>query len=234
MYLVVVRAFAETASFRVPETHTFHKTLPLPPYTTCTGILGAALGLPLEAAQAYVESNDIAVGVAGTDRGGFKDLWKYRKIKAKETISDVLLREYRVDLCLLLAFGTQQAGTAREVERAFRDPVYALTAGHSDSLMHIRCVETMEQEPQLLRILKFCMVPGDLTGRYTPDPSVFDVPITETIRAPLVAHLPVRFEFDGELRTVAERELFTFVGHTVELTEPLLGYQIHEDQVVLR
>ena len=69
MFLVALEMYAETASFRVSETHTFHKTLALPPYTTCVGLLGAALGLDMESAQSYVEENGISIGVAGHDRG---------------------------------------------------------------------------------------------------------------------------------------------------------------------
>jgi len=34
MYLFKLKAFAVTASFRIPESHTFQQTLPLPPITT--------------------------------------------------------------------------------------------------------------------------------------------------------------------------------------------------------
>lgn len=234
MFIVSVRAFAETASFRLPETHTFHKTLPLPPHTTCIGLLGAALGRRMEEAQGYVDSNAIRIGVAGRDEGGFRDLWKYHKVKAAKVIPDVLIREYRAGLSLLLAYGTEDRGLAEGVAAAFLDPVYALTAGHSDSLLLVKSVRTSEAEPEPLSKIQFCVVPGDLASRYEPDRSIFDRPITEATRAPVVAHLPVRFVFDGQRRTVAAREAFTFVGHPIQLVRPVEGFRIGEDTLVLR
>jgi len=78
------------------------------------------------------------------------------------------------------------------------------------------------------------VVPEDLIGQYEPDRSIFELPITETVKAPLVAHLPVRFEFDGARRTVVARESFTFVGHPIQLKTPIQGYQIGNQVVALR
>ena len=56
MFSFSITAKAITASFRVPETHTFHQTLPLPPKTTIIGMIGAALGKRLNEAHAFVET----------------------------------------------------------------------------------------------------------------------------------------------------------------------------------
>lgn len=232
MFLVALEMYAETASFRVSETHTFHKTLALPPYTTCVGLLGAALGLDMESAQSYVEENGISIGVAGHDRGEFRDLWKYRKVKSKETISDVLIREYRVDLTCLVVYGTQSKESADVIADGFQDPVYALTAGHSDSLIHLRNIEVLEADPSPLESLENCLVPGDL--QYQPNESILDLPITQKIRPASTAHLPVSFSFDEDKRTVQTREPFTFVGNQISLSEPVDGFVINDYKVVLR
>jgi len=234
MFLSIIDAFAETASFRMPETHTFHKTLPLPPYTSCVGMLGAALGLSLQETFQWVADRGVRVGVSGRDRGGFKDLWKYRKVKSNEVISDVLLREYRVDLSLRLVFGLEDQGTTEEIVAVFQRPVYALTAGNSDSLMVIRSARMLNMDPEPLKMLSFCVTPGDLFGRYEVDRNLLNTPITETIRALQVVSLPVAFTFDGERREVATRETFTFVGHPITLTEPVEGFLIDDKPVVLR
>lgn len=234
MFLVTLEMYAETASFRVSETHTFHKTLPLPPYTTCVGLLGAALGLDMEAAQGYVEENDISLGVAGQDRGEFRDLWKYRKVKTRETLSDVLIREYRVNLTCWVVYGTQSKTFADTIAGSFQDPVYALTAGNSDSLIHVRDIEVIEADPAPLQSLENCLVPGDLTKLYQPDASIFDLPITQKVRPPAMVHLPVSFYFDKERRTVQAREPFTFVGNRITLSEPVNGFEIGNQTVVLR
>ncbi len=232
MFLVALEMYAETASFRVSETHTFHKTLALPPYTTCVGLLGAALGLDMESAQSYIEENGIAIGVAGQDRGEFRDLWKYRKVKSKETISDVLIREYRVDLTCLIVYGTQSKESADVIANGFHDPVYALTAGHSDSLIHLRNIEVLEADPSPLESLENCLVPGEL--QYQPNESILDLPITQKIRPASTAHLPVSFSFDEDKRTVQTREPFTFVGNQISLSEPVDGFVINDYKVVLR
>ena len=234
MYLVVVQAFAETASFRLPEAHTFHKTLSLPPYTGGVGLLGAALGQSMADVQTFVEENGVGIGASGRDRGGFRDLWKYRKVKSGDVISDVLIREYRVDLSFAAVYGTETEDTARQITEAFQNPTYALTAGHSDSLMRIRSVKIHNATLEPLDALAFCICPGDLTGQYRPDRSIFERPITESIRAPSVAYLPTRFVFEGERRSVATREPFTFVGHMIELMKPVEGFKIDGMSVVLR
>ena len=86
MYCFNRKAYSETASFRIPETHTFQKTLPLPPLTTIIGLLGAALGLSFAESMEFYHGNQIRVGVIGTSQSTVNDLWKYRKIKSKETI----------------------------------------------------------------------------------------------------------------------------------------------------
>lgn len=234
MFLVALEMYAETASFRISETHTFHKTLALPPYTTCVGLLGAALGLDMEAVQSHVMETGISIGVAGHDRGEFRDLWKYRKVKSRATISDVLIREYRVDLTCLIVYGTQVKESADVIADGFRDPVYALTAGHSDSLLHLRNIEVLEEDPVPLKTLENCWVPGDIASLYQPDKEILDLPITQKIRPPAITHLPVSFSFNGDKRIVQAREPFTFVGNQIELSEPVDGFLIDNHKVVLR
>ena len=138
----------------------------------------------------------------------FKDLWKYHKVKSGEVISDVLLREYVVDLSLALVYGTEDNAMAQRIARGFNDPVYALTAGHSDSLLVLCSVELMETDWEPLESVYFCAVPHDMTGAYQADKSVLDLPLTESIRAPQVFNLPVRFNFEGERRTIAGAGIF--------------------------
>ena len=106
---MIEAAFVRTrgwfASFRDPLAHTYQRTFPLPPPTTLTGLLGAALGVAPEEADRL----DVGVSVyrvrTATDMecqrsGRALDLWKYRKYKngAFDT-SAVLTREllYRHD-----------------------------------------------------------------------------------------------------------------------------------------
>ena len=83
MYCLYVKGVGVTASFRVPETHTFHQTLPLPSRTMMIGLMGAALGLSVADAHSFVRENGIFVSVYGKSQGMMKDLWKSRRISAR-------------------------------------------------------------------------------------------------------------------------------------------------------
>ena len=113
MYCLYVKGVGVTASFRVPETHTFHQTLPLPSRTMMIGLMGAALGLSIADAHSFVRENGISVSVYGKSRGMMKDLWNYRKVTTKSFSESemksrphysVLTREYLVypELCLYM------------------------------------------------------------------------------------------------------------------------------------
>ena len=148
------------------------------------------------------------------------------KVKSGEVVSDVLLREYVVDLSLGLVYGAENKSTAQRIAQAFNDPVYALTAGHSDSLLVLCSIELMEADWEPLESVHFCAVPQDMTGAYQADKSVLDLPLTESIRAPQVFNLPVRFSFEGERRTIAGREFFTYIGHPIQVKEPIEGFSL--------
>ncbi|MDH4304199.1 MAG: CRISPR-associated protein Cas5 [Nitrospira sp.] len=236
MHLAIVRAFAETASFRLPEAHTFHKTLPLPPQTTLIGILGAALGFTAEGAHQWVEEHHVRMGVAGRHRGQMKDLWKYRKIKTAEVISDVLLREHLIDLTMTLVYAVEDESVAMRIVGGFQNPVYALTAGPSDSLLKVRealLIENAAMTPTT--IFQFCVIPGDITGAgcYRPDPAVLRGPIIESVRAPWVAHLPVRFSYEGGRREVGARGPFSFIGNRIHLADPVDAYHVGEEAIAV-
>src|SRR5438132_5243555 len=97
MPIVIVEAVATVASWRPPEALTYHRTLPLPPYTAQVGLLGAALGLGLPEAYRFLADHSLRVGVGGWHEGKGRDLWKHQKLKDKGHESDVLLREFWVD-----------------------------------------------------------------------------------------------------------------------------------------
>lgn len=236
MHLAIVKAFAETASFRLPEAHTFHKTLPLPPRTTLVGLLGAALGRTAESAQEWVETRRIQLGSAGRHCGEMKDLWKYRKIKTAEVIPDVLLREHLIDLAMTLVYAAEDTSVAKQIVGGFQNPVYAFTAGPSDSLLKVREVLLIEDASMTpTTIFQFCVIPGDITGagRYLPDPAVLRGPIIESIRAPWVTHLPLRFTYEGGRREIAARGPFSFIGDRIHLSEPIAAYQVGEEAIVV-
>jgi hypothetical protein len=165
-----------------------------------------------------------------------KDLWKYRKIKTAEVISDVLLREHLIDLAMTLAYASEDLSAVEEIVNRFENPVYALTAGPSDSLLKVREVVLVARaSPIPTRVFQFCVIPGDITGagRYRPDPAVLRGPIIESVKAPWVAHLPIRFAYEGGRREVAERGPFSFIGDRIHLVEPIEAYAVGEEAIAV-
>lgn len=118
------------ASFRDPETQNYHRTLPLPPPSTCIGIAGAALGLNGPDAQAFFTANEWEIGISGTSGGMFRDLWKYDNFDT----GSIIWREYLYENEFRIVFGHPEAARLAQLEAAFRRPVYALTCGNSDNV----------------------------------------------------------------------------------------------------
>jgi CRISPR-associated protein Cas5t len=246
MFLFSIKGIATTASFRVPETHTFHQTLPLPPKTTIIGMIGAALGLNLENAHKHVDQNKILVSVYGKHKGMMKDLWNYRKLTGKEknyTSEDIknrkhysiLIREYLCYNDFLIYFASEKSEPLEELSNALFSPVYPLTAGNSDDLLKIcRISEISTVNAEKINQFEYTILPGDVSKSYKPDIDFNEIPITKTIYTPQVFLLPTRFEFKGEERRVTERKSFTFVSTPVIIENPIEGYVIDGKKVVLQ
>jgi CRISPR-associated protein Cas5t len=245
MFIFSVKGVALTASFRLPETHTFHQTLPLPPKTTIVGMIGAAMGLGLADAHDYADKNNIHVGVVGKHRGMMKDLWNYRKITGKEknyTEGDiknrkhfsVLIREYLFDCEITLFFGSGKRVAVEDLREAFKSPFYALTIGNSDDLFKVQKIsEVFEESAKEWKHFENTILPGECSAAYRPDIDLKAMPVTESINAPQVYLLPTKFTFNGEERRVAERKPFTFIGSPVELTSSVKAYVVNSIGVVL-
>lgn len=246
MFLFSIKGHAITASFRVPETHTFHKTLPLPPKTALIGMMGAAIGLNMESALEYAEQNEILVGVYGTHKGMMKDLWNYRKITGKEkTYSyediksrmhySILIREYLYHNDLVISFGSQNKGHLEKLRLAFQSPVYSITAGNSDDLLKIiQITDISTTNSEKLTQFEHTVLPGDLSKSCKHDIDFNKLPITQTVYTPQVFRLPTKFTFDGDERRVAERKPFTFISSPVSVETPIEGYTVEGNNIVLQ
>jgi len=228
MFAITLDVSALTASFRVPEQHTFQPTLPLPPITTLIGWMGAALGLPFEEVIAFKKEHEIGFGVTGSHEGEMRDLWKYVKIKERETLRDVLIREYITDVKATIAIGAPDKGVIHMIEAAFRDPSYALTLGTSDDLVKIRRVSDVERA-QACKHAHFenTVLSGDKTALWEPVIDLRATPVSYVIRAPQVFLLPTDFAFEEGARRISDRALFTFVGSPVILKEPIPAYCVN-------
>ncbi len=234
MFAFIVKGFAQTASFRIPESHTFQPTLPLPPVTTLTGLMGAALGLNFKEAMIFRKQKEILFGVIGSHQGEMKDLWKYNKIKYNESLKDVLIREYLTHFSLTIAIASKEQMVLSEVRDCFCNPKYALTLGNSDDLFKIIHISSIvEAERVECSSFENTVLAGDHTLDYESAIDLKNTPVTYRIRAPQVFLLPTDFHFKGEERRVSKREQFTFVGSPIKLKTPLWAYKIQDLVFVL-
>ncbi|MDK2823623.1 MAG: CRISPR-associated protein Cas5t [Clostridia bacterium] len=229
-----IKTYAPVASFRIPETHTFQQTLPLPPITTLIGILGAAAGFSFQKAIGYFTENEIYFGVIGKHRGKTKDLWKYRKIKAGESVTAVLLKEYLIDLDMTIYIVCKDLTLAQEIRNYFLNPYYVLTAGNSDSLLKIKEVTNIT-EIDLRKLYEFenTVLPGDHAVNFESKIDLKTVPLMREIYAPQVHLLPTMFDFKGDERRVKNRQPFTFVDTPIRLKEPIFGFEENNKAVAL-
>ncbi|MCR4443406.1 MAG: CRISPR-associated protein Cas5 [Peptococcaceae bacterium] len=222
MYYFEVDAFAEIAGFRIPETHTFQQTLPLPPPTTLVGLLGAAIGQSFEDAMLFCQQNNIRFGVQGRSQSRFKDLWKYQKIKTDGIISAVLLREMLAGLELYLLVAAEDDLLLNDVREAIKNPVYALTAGNSDNLLKIRKIGPISSG-QLVMSSNFeqTVLKGDHSLNFETNIDIKRIPLVKDIYAPMIYLLPTEFEFKGTERRIKARAPYTFVDIPIQLKNPV-------------
>jgi len=246
MYCFYVKGTGITASFRVPETHTFHQTLPLPSKTMMIGLMGAALGFSIQEVHAFAREQGILVSVSGTHKGFMKDLWNYRKVTVKEKDFSqekiknrhhysVITREYLVFPLFTFVYASESKEPLEKIRDAFSHPVYALTAGNSDDLLKIEfCSEINDVQPEKLVDFKNTILPGDMTQRFKYDikSMIQEKPVTFSLRMPEVFSLPTDFSFDGDIRIGIEKRHFTFIRDQVTLHEPVDGYRIEGENYV--
>lgn len=234
MFAFIVKGFAQTASFRIPESHTFQQTLLLPPITALTGLMGAAIGLSFEDVMSFREQKGILFGVIGSSKGEMKDLWKYNKVKSNESLKDVLIREFLTDFSLNIAIASRERAVLSEIKDCFCNPKYALTLGNSDDLFKIMYVSPIvETEKVECSTFENTVLAGDQTLDYESAIDLKNTPITYRVRAPQVFLLPTSFNFKGEERRVSKRQQFTFVGSPIKLKQPLSVYKVEDTMFFL-
>lgn len=216
---LVVEAFSETASFRIPEYHNYHKSLPLPPPTTLIGLVGAVMGLRQDFAWEFLRKNKIEIGITGVNKGYFIDLWK--AISSKTNNRDTVLRkEYFYGNQYRFVF----VGSRRivlELKKYFLYPAYPTVIGSSDSLLKIDKTSIVE-EPVLKKTASFsnCIIEGDYISflRIATDGFKNGMSYSFTQNSAPQAHiLPTGFHYDESgVRKIISRKEFTFVGYKVD------------------
>lgn len=230
MPIVIVEAVAPVASWRPPEALTYHRTLPLPPYTTQVGLLGAAMGLGLAEIYQFVTARSLRLGVGGWHEGKARDLWKHQKLQGDVHVSDILLRELWIHSRLVFVVEAPDMEVANQVAQSYRTPVYPLTGGTSDALLQPLAVWVDDTGPLPTRHLLHTLIYEEISPLYRPYEQIKDIPLTRTVHAPSVENLGTGFTFEAEgVRHFAGRALVTFVADPIELDEsvpPVVGYRI--------
>ena len=233
---LVLEAVSETASFRIPEFHNYHKSLPLPPVTTIVGLAGAALGFDNEHGQEYFSERNIFIGINGVSKGHFTDVWKALSSK-KNNRDTVIQKEYNYGNRYYFVFLSNEE-TINELQSAFQSPVYPTVMGSSDSLLKVVKINLID-EPDLIETyyVENCVLQGNYqesiqinldnmqvgkTYKYTP------------FSAPRVYNLPIGFDFqENGVRKIRGKKEMTFVGMQVKSENHFDTLQFNEMNIPL-
>jgi CRISPR-associated protein Cas5t len=214
-------------SFRQPDFHTYHKTLPLPPKTTIGGMIGGALGIsPMEVNDKWLKTNRFQVGIVGQNNGKASDLWQIRKyegeqIKAYQSGKEkapyrtaVIVREllFNSQFCIYLSFNDD--GDFDLVKAHLENPKWALSLGREDELVLIKTLETVQLLEVENKYYQNTVLPFDANtegGYHLRDLKEF-TGRNMLSEAPRSLRLPMTFTHKGEAREADTFSTFTFVS----------------------
>jgi len=231
MYIIHIEIRGLTASFRVPHMFKYHRSLPLPPYSSVIGMFGAAIGKDMSMAQEIFKSLKLKVGIAGGYAGGCNDTW--RVLTTKNPENDVVERQILFKPRYhIIVYGSESS--IRFCERAFLHPVYPLSLGRPDDLANATVHNVSDREPEDLQDLYNTVVIGVPSAQV--DKSLFDIDDpTDPGPCTLLYRLPVHFLFKNGFayeRTADDYKDFTFIGkHPITLKEPVKGFKIEINSI---
>ncbi|MDS1032807.1 CRISPR-associated protein Cas5 [Porphyromonadaceae sp. NP-X] len=213
-------------SFRQPDFHTYHKTLPLPPKTTVAGMIGSALGIsPEKVNEEWIKNNRFQMGIVGKNNGKANDLWQIRKYENKQLKAyqegnesapyktAVIVREllYSSEFILYLHF--EDENDYELVSSKLQNPEWALSLGREDELVLIKEIRQMNLEEK--SNISFCntVLPIDFTK--TPYEIVLSTQNSSgnlLDEAPKSIKLPITFSYnDDGAREANEYQQFSFI-----------------------
>ena len=220
---IKIKCVGSLNSFRLPDFHTYHKTLPLPPKPTVAGMLGSAAGLSPEEVNDRLlkDDNSFQVGVFGKVYGKASDLWQIRKYENK-TIgaykkgqvekpykTSVIVREllYASKFSLYLLFADQS-------DREFffdklQYPEWAISLGREDELVRITTLELIECDSVPTAFFCHTILPA---SRYELDTESLhhNVGVNLLEKAPTTVNLPVQFAYSNGVREATRFEPYVF------------------------
>lgn len=239
MKFIRIQAIGSINSFRQPDFHTYHKTLPLPPKTTVAGMIGSALGIsPVEVNDVWLVPERFRVGVIGTSMGKANDLWQIRKYESKQIAkynkgeedspykTAVIVRELLYESQFYLYLNISEADDFMLVLEALKNPSWALSLGREDELVKILDISEVDLEEREGVAFKNTVLPVELSQlKYSID--ISDAIGRELLsEAPRSVNLPLTFTHkkDGQTREAESFGLFTYVGDLAIEPEGEKGY----------
>lgn len=231
MHILHIEIRGLTASFRVPHMYKYHRSLPLPPYTSIVGMFGAAIGRDMATTQEIFKYLKLKIGIAGSYAGGCNDTWMVKTTKNPEY--DVVERQILFKpIYHIIFYGDESA--IRLCERAFQYPVYPLSLGRPDDLANAIVHNVSECEFEDLQVLRNTTVVG--VPSMQVDEGLFDIDDpTDPGPCILLYRLPVHFLFENGFayeRTADEFRDFTFIGnHPITLKEQVKGFKIETNSL---
>ena len=233
MYLLHIELSGLTASFRVPHMFKYHRSLPLPPYTSVVGMFGATIGKDMATTQEIFKSLGLKVGIAGSYAGGCNDTW--RVLTTKNPENDVVERQILYKPKYHVIFYGDKAAVSF-CEAAFRYPMYPLSLGRPDDLANAIIHGASECEPENVHVLRNTVVVGVHSAQI--DESLFDInDPTDPGPCTLLYRLPVHVLFENGFsyhRTADDYRDFMFIGdHKITLSEPVKGLKIKMDKEII-
>lgn len=245
MRFLKIKCLGSFNSYRQPDFHTYHKTLPLPPKTTIAGLIGSALGIsPFEINEQWLIGGRFKMGIIGSNNGQANDLWQIRKYESKQIKAyhsgkeeapyktAVIVREllYGSRITLYLTF--DDIKDFQIIESALKCPKWALSLGREDELIKIESIEdvelSIETEPHML---EKTVVLGDLEElKYKPILESMSGNLLKV--APKTVQLPTSFVMqpNSEVRQGNEYRKFTYIGSLPIMVDGE-AYWDHEDEV---
>lgn len=233
---LMILVYADTASFRDPNTHLYQETLPAPSPTNIVGMAGAALGISFKESLKFFKDNKIGIGYSAKREGFGKDLWSYTKIKSGQVGTDILIREFFYGVKAEMFLACEDQAVTNQLHNAFKDPFYALTLGNSDELIKIISVEVLEEITfSEERHIKNTWIEGNHIRDFELDwDYIKSTPIKMTIKPPVVKTLPIDFQFNkNDEREATKLYKFTFFEESHILKNPVGVYKFKNRNVPL-
>lgn len=219
MKFLKVKCIGGFNSYRQPDFHTYHKSLPLPPKTTIAGMLGGALGLsPEEVNEDWLLNKRLKIGVVGKSNGQVNDLWRIRKYKGKSAnfTTSPLVREIHYNNNYALYFQFSDEKDFELIQSALTNPKWALSLGREDELIKITSIDLVDLSITENTKLTNTVVGFDVNeqGYGIDETFLFSSAKGNLLNLrPVIVRLPISFKYDKDhSRQAAEYQICSFIG----------------------